>query len=41
MAEVLLKPEAYEIPEPNISHIITEDDEPLGNIIGSLTSHKD
>ncbi|QTA83596.1 DUF820 [Desulfonema limicola] len=32
MAEMLLKTEYYDIPEPDISHIITEDDTPVDNI---------
>ncbi len=32
MAQIIMEPEIIEIPEPNISHIITEDDEPVDNI---------
>ncbi|MDM8538616.1 Uma2 family endonuclease [Desulfobacterales bacterium HSG17] len=32
MAEMALKTEYYDIPEPDISHIITEDDTPVDNI---------
>lgn len=33
MAEIVLEPEAIEIQEPDISHLITEDDTPVDNII--------
>jgi Uma2 family endonuclease len=32
MAEIVLEPEVIEIPEPDISHLVTEDDEPVENI---------
>jgi Uma2 family endonuclease len=32
MAEVILEPEIIEIPEPDLSDVITEDDEPVDNI---------
>lgn len=32
MAEIILEPEVIEIPEPDISHLVTEDDTPLDNI---------
>jgi hypothetical protein len=32
MAEIVLEPEAVEIPEPDISHLITEDATPVDNI---------
>jgi Uma2 family endonuclease len=32
MAEIMLEPEIIEIPEPDLSNVITEDDEPVDNI---------
>lgn len=32
MAEIVVEPEVVEVPEPDISHLITEDDTPLDNI---------
>ncbi|MFZ0547369.1 MAG: Uma2 family endonuclease [Candidatus Promineifilaceae bacterium] len=32
MAEIVLEPEIIEIPEPDLSNVITEDDEPVDNI---------
>lgn len=32
MADIMLEPEIIEIPEPDLSNVITEDDEPVDNI---------
>ena len=32
MAEIMLEPEIIEIPEPDLTNVITEDDEPVDNI---------